>query len=131
MFVGQGWGGVTAGGRGGPSTRSAPSTSRGLLPCRCELWSLGARGAVYSIDIATGEVAKVAGGFLGATNLAVAPDGTIYVAEMFNGRISTVSGSGAQPFADLPFPAAVEWANGKLYATVDVFGNGSVVTITP
>jgi hypothetical protein len=31
----------------------------------------------------------------------------------------------------VPFPAGLEWANGKLYASIDAFGNGSVVTITP
>jgi sugar lactone lactonase YvrE len=101
------------------------------LPGGPEDASLGARGAVFSIDLATGAVTKVAGGFLGATNLAVAPDGTIYVAEMFGNRISTVSAGTPKPFADVPSPAAVEWANGKLYATIDVFGNGSVVTFTP
>lgn len=101
------------------------------LPGGPEDASLGARGAVFSIDLATGAVKKVAGGFLGATNLAVAPNGTIYVAEMFGNRISTVAGGGPKPFADVPVPAALEWANGKLYATVDVFGNGSVVTFTP
>jgi hypothetical protein len=101
------------------------------LPGGPEDASLGARGSVYSLDLATGELAKVAGGFLTATNLAIAPDGTIYVAEMFGSRISTVSGGGPAPYADVPFPAAVEWANGKLYATIDVFGNGSIVTFTP
>jgi hypothetical protein len=101
------------------------------LPGGPEDPGLGARGAVYSVDPATGHVALVAGGFLGATNLAVAPNGTIYVAELFGNRISTVSGGGAKPFVEVPSPAAVEWADGKLYATVDVFGNGSVVTITP
>jgi hypothetical protein len=101
------------------------------LPGGPEDASLGARGSVYSVDLATGHVAKVAGGFLTATNLAVAQDGTIYVAEMFGNRISTVSGAGAEPFAEVPTPAALEWANGKLYATVDAFGNGSVVTFTP
>jgi hypothetical protein len=101
------------------------------LPGGPENASLGARGAVYAIELGTGELSKVAGGFLGATNLAVAPDGTIYVAEMFRGRISTVSGAGAQLFVDVPSPAAVEWANGKLYVTIDVFGNGSVVAINP
>lgn len=101
------------------------------LPGGPEDASLGARGGVFSIDLATGAVTKVAGGFLGATNLAIAPNGTIYVAEMFGNRISTVAGGGPQPFADVPTPAALEWANGKLYATVDVFGNGSVVTFTP
>jgi hypothetical protein len=101
------------------------------LPGGPEDESLGARGAVYSVNLSTGEVTKVAGGFLGATNLAIAPDGTIYVAELFGGRISRVSGGGAVPVVDLPSPAGLEWANGKLYATVDVFGNGAVVTITP
>jgi hypothetical protein len=102
-----------------------------LLPGGPEDPSLGARGSVYSVDPDSGAISFVASGFLGATGLAVAPDGTIYVAELFGNRISTVSGTGAEPFVDVPSPAAVEWAKGKLYATVDVFGNGSVVTITP
>ncbi|HEY3009222.1 MAG TPA: hypothetical protein VGJ63_14315 [Micromonosporaceae bacterium] len=101
------------------------------LPGGPEDASLGARGAVYSINLSTGTLAKVAGGFVGATNVAVAPDGTTYVAEMFGGRISTVSGGGAQPGRRRAVPAAVEWASGKLYATIDVFGNGSIVTVTP
>jgi hypothetical protein len=101
------------------------------LPGGPEDPSLGARGAVYSVNPATGEVTKVADGFLGATNAAVAPDGTIYVAELFGDRISTVSDGGAEPLVGVPSPAAVEWANGKLYATIDVFGNGAVVAITP
>lgn len=101
------------------------------LPGGPEDASLGARGAVFSVNLATGAVTKVAGGFLGATNLAIAPNGTIYVAEMFGSRISTVSAGTGRPFADVPSPAALEWANGKLYATIDAFGNGSIVTFTP
>jgi hypothetical protein len=101
------------------------------LPGGPEDESLGARGSVFSVNLATGNVTKVAGGFLGATNLAIAPNGTIYVAELFGGRISRVSGGGAVPVVDVPSPAGLEWARGKLYATVDVFGNGAVVTITP
>ncbi len=92
---------------------------------------LGARGSVYTVDPATGAAEFVAGGFFAATNVAVAPDGTVYVAELFGGKISKVSGSVGVTVVEVPTPAAVEWANGKLYATVDVFGNGSVVTITP
>jgi sugar lactone lactonase YvrE len=102
-----------------------------LLPGGPEDPSLGARGAVYSVDPDTGEVALVAGGFLGATDLAIAPDGRIYVAELFGDQISTVSGTGAQPFVEVRQPAAVEWADGTLFATINAFGNGSVVTITP
>jgi streptogramin lyase len=101
------------------------------LPGGPEDSSLGARGAVYSVNLATGTVTKVASGFLGATNLAIAPNGTIYVAELFGNRISTVANGSAKPLVDLPSPAGLEWANGKLYATVDVFANGSVVTIAP
>jgi len=102
-----------------------------LLPGGPEDPSLGARGSVYTVDPATGEVAFVAGGFVTATNVAVAPDGTVYVAELFGNQISRVVGTGGEPVVELPNPAAVEWADGKLYATVDVFGNGSVVTVTP
>ena len=31
--------------------------------------------------------------------------------------------------ADLPSPAGVEYANGTLYVSTDVFGNGSIVKI--
>ncbi len=101
------------------------------LPGGPEDESLGARGAVYSVNPRTGAVTKIADGFFGATNVAVAPDGTIYVAELFGNRISKVSNGGAEPLVEVPNPAAIEWANGKLYATVDVFGNGAVVTVTP
>jgi hypothetical protein len=67
----------------------------------------------------------------GATDLAIAPDGTIYVTELFGDQISSVSGTGAQPFVEVTQPAAVEWADGRLFATINAFGNGSVVTITP
>jgi sugar lactone lactonase YvrE len=72
-----------------------------LLPGGPEDPSLGARGAVYSVNARTGDVAFVACGFLGATGLALGPDGTIYVAELFGNRISTVSGTGAEPFAEV------------------------------
>jgi hypothetical protein len=102
-----------------------------LLPGGPEDPSLGARGSVYTVDPTTGEVAFLAGGFVTSTNVAVAPDGTVYVAELFGNRISRVVDTGGEPVVELPTPAAIEWANGKLYATVNVFENGSVVTITP
>ena len=100
-----------------------------------------ARGSVYRVDPVTGAFSRIATGFAGATGLAVAPDGTVYVAELFGGAISRVVAGAPQPVVQVSFPAAVEWSDGKLYATVDVFasfgpqgpvpGNGKVVTVTP
>lgn len=102
-----------------------------------------APGAVYRVNPVTGAVTRIGFGFAGATNLAVAPDGSIYVAELFGGEISKLVNGGPEPVAQVDFPAAVEWANGKLYASVDVFAGGGgeepapnfggaeIVTITP
>ena len=106
------------------------------LPGGPEDPSLGARGAVYKVNPRTGRTVEVARGFLGATNLAVAPNGDIYVAELFADRISKVGDDGPEAVAEVPFPAAVEFAQGQLYATIDAFGfatpdGGSLVTIEP
>jgi DNA-binding beta-propeller fold protein YncE len=101
------------------------------LPGGPEDPSLGARGSVYTVDPNSGAVHRIATGFAGATNVAVAPDGAVYVAELFGGQVSQIVGAGGVPVASVPFPAGLEWANGKLYASIDAFGNGSVVTITP
>jgi hypothetical protein len=93
--------------------------------------SLGSPGGVFRVDPRSGATTRVASGFLGAVDLAVADDGTIYVAELYADRISKVVGSGAAPVVDLPSPGAVEWNDGMLYATTGVFGSGGVVTITP
>ncbi len=78
---------------------------------------LGARGAVWKVNPSTGSVHKVAGGFLGATNLALGSHGTIYVAELFGGRISTVKRGAAVPYLDLPGVVAVETGrDGTLWA---------------
>lgn len=88
-------------------------------------------GSVFRVS-PSGAVERVATGFDGAVDLAVARDGTIYVAELFGSEISKVSGGEVSSVVELPSPAAVEVArDGTLYATTDVFGNGTVVTITP
>lgn len=101
------------------------------LPGGPEDDSLGARGRVFKVNPKSGAVTEIASGFLGATDLAVTPDGTIYVAELFGNQISKVVNGGPEMVAQLTEPAALEWANGKLYATMNAFGNGAVVTITP
>jgi hypothetical protein len=100
------------------------------LPGGPEEGALGL-GGVFTVDPRTGDVNQIATGFLGAVDLAVSSDGTIYVAELFGDRISKVVGDGPDPYVPVTQPGAVEVADGMLYATTDVFGNGAVVTITP
>ncbi len=104
------------------------------LPGGPEDASLGARGNVFRVDLRSGKVKLVATGFAGAVDLAVSPDGDIYVAELFANKVSKVKRGGAQKVVDLPGPAALEWARGKLYATTSAdIGQpvGQVVTIRP
>lgn len=90
-------------------------------------------GSVYRVDPSTGEVSLVSRGFSGAVDLAVADDGTIYVAELFGNRISSLSDGVVTPVVDVFSPGAVEIADdGTIYATTGVFGPaGNVVIVTP
>jgi hypothetical protein len=109
------------------------------LPGGPEDPSLGARGAVYKVNASTGATTRVAGGFLGATNLAVAPDGTVYVAELFGGQISKIARNGAiSTAAQVPGALSVEVHGGYLYVgqmadfdfeTGDLNGPGSIVRL--
>jgi hypothetical protein len=98
-----------------------------LLPGGPEDASLGARGSVVRVTT-SGAVRRIAGGFLGATNVALDGHGRIYVAELFANRISVLRNGVVRPFADIASPASVEIARGRLYASTDVFGDGSIVT---
>lgn len=100
------------------------------LPGGPEDPSLGARGAVWKVNPRTGSVKQIAAGFLGATNLAIGSNGTIYVSEIFAGRISKVVHGGPVGVVDLPTPSGLEYANGRLYVSYDVLGpDGKVATI--
>ncbi|HEU4757439.1 MAG TPA: ScyD/ScyE family protein [Agromyces sp.] len=100
------------------------------LPGGPEDPSAGARGEVYRVNPETGEVQLYASGFAGATGLAVAPNGTVFVAELFGNQVSVISKRGeVSTFADLPSPAGIEWQSGRLYVSTDVFGDGKVVSI--
>jgi hypothetical protein len=81
--------------------------------------STSAHGSVFAIDPDTGLVERVADGFRGASDLAVAPDGTIYVAELFGDEISVADGGSPVTFRFLRRPNALEYADGALYATQD------------
>ena len=99
------------------------------LPGGPEDPSLGARGSVYRVDPRRGSSHRVATGFLAATDLAVAPHGTIYVTELFGGQVSKVTRNGPVPVASFDTPVAIEWARGRLYVAYEAFGSGKVATI--
>jgi sugar lactone lactonase YvrE len=90
--------------------------------------------SVWRVDPSSGAATLVADGFSGAVDLAVAKDGTIYVAELFGNRISMIAGGNVSTVAELPMPGAIEVApDGTVYATIGVFfpDGGSLVRITP
>jgi hypothetical protein len=101
------------------------------LPGGPEDASLGARGAVYKVNPYSGAVRRVAGGFVGAVNLALGPDGTMAVAELFGGDQGQGQVTLVKPRSShrtvLPFtaPGAIEWTgssrHSKLYVTTDAF----------
>jgi len=90
-------------------------------------------GSVFRLDPKSGAVNLVARGFSGAVDLAVADDGTIYVAELNANRISSISDGVVSPVVDVFSPGAVEIGpDGTIYATTGVFGPaGNVVIVTP
>jgi hypothetical protein len=93
------------------------------LPGGPEDPSLGARASVYRIDPKTAKTKKVASGLLSATGLAVGGNGTLFVSELFNGRIAKVKAGSTQPttFLKTVLPGDVELrSNGDLYATTNV-----------
>ncbi len=109
-----------------------------VLPGGPEDDSLGARGAVYRIG-RSGQATKVASGFLGATDLALGSDGTIYVTELYNGRVAAVRGKKVSTAVKIDSPLAVEVTGKKLYvstmgeidfSTGEVLSPGSVVKFT-
>jgi hypothetical protein len=100
------------------------------LPGGPEDASAGARGAVYRVNPDTGDVQLYASGFAGATGIAVAPNGTVFVAELFGNRVSVISKRGdVGTFVEVPSPAAVEWQSGRLVVSTDVFADGKIVSI--
>jgi len=99
-----------------------------LLPGGPEDPSLGARGKVMRVAL-DGEFATLADGLAGATNVAIGAGGRVYVTELFANRVSVIQNHMVTKLADLPSPAGVEYSNGTLYVSTDVFGNGSIVKI--
>ena len=100
-----------------------------LLPGGPESPALGARGSIVKVDPDSGEIVKVASGFVGTTGLAVSPkSGTVYVAELFGGpngtgQISVVPRGASTPtvLMAISSPAAIQLNKGSLYVTTDSF----------
>lgn len=89
-------------------------------------------GQVWKISRSTGAMTLVADGLFTPVDIAIGADGTIYAAELFASQISTISGGVVSPYMALDTPGAIEIArDGTIYATTNVFGNGSVVKLTP
>lgn len=89
------------------------------LPGGPEDASLGARGAVYTVDRDRGKVRQIASGLVSATNLAVSDKGTVYVAELFGGKISEAGKRGPSTVVEVLLPAGLEWDGKGLLATTN------------
>jgi hypothetical protein len=107
------------------------------LPGGPEDPSLGARGSVYKVNPWTKKATRQATGFLGATNLAVARSGQVFVTELFAGQVSTIRHGKPQVFKKVANPLSVESHGNRLYvgtmAPMDEqgmpTGNGSIIEI--
>lgn len=104
------------------------------LPGGPESAALGARGSLWRVGAWSGKAARLATGFLGATNLAIGKRGEIYVAELFAGQISVVSHGTKRPYVSLPGVVAVETGPSGLWAATlgneDPPAPGTIVQIT-
>lgn len=85
------------------------------LPGGPEDPSLGARGSVYAVSPWGGWSYRVATGFLGATDLAVAQDGSIYVTEFFGGKIAKIRHGHVTTAAKANAPLSLEVRGNYLY----------------
>jgi hypothetical protein len=108
------------------------------LPGGPEGPALGARGSVYRVNPWTGSHRLVATGFAGATNLALGRHGSIYVTELFGGKVSVIKHGKVKPYVWIDSPLSVESLGRDLYVgTLVKFGpqgpegTGSIVKVSP
>lgn len=86
-----------------------------ILPGGPESPALGARGKVFKVNASTGARTTVASGLLGATNVAVASDGTLYATELFGGKVTKFAHGTRSTAVTVDRPLAVEVHGGYLY----------------
>lgn len=84
-------------------------------------------GRIYRFDPADGSRTVYGRGLVTPTGLAMTPDGTAYVAQLFAGSIVEIPADGeTSTFAEVPFPGDVEFADGAVWATqTDLTNDGS------
>jgi hypothetical protein len=87
-----------------------------LLPGGPEDPSLGARGSVVSVNPSNGNATTLATGLLGATNVALGPDGKIFFSELFAGKIGVIDHGTARTYVELGSPLGLTYFKGALYA---------------
>lgn len=91
-------------------------------------------GAVWKINPKSAAISLVTDGLSGPVDIAVASDGTIWVAELFGYQISTITNGVPTHFMFADSPGAIEiGSDGSIYAAVGVFSGegGSVIRINP
>jgi hypothetical protein len=91
-----------------------------------------AEGHVWKVNARTGQILEHRGGFPPLTGLAIADDGSLFVASLFTGEVFHLD-HGTRTVADVAGAVGLDWARGTLYAgTVDFEGGpGSLVSIAP
>jgi hypothetical protein len=91
------------------------------LPGGPESPELGVRGAIFKVNPWTGETKLWADSILTPTGLAIADNGDVYVASLFGDMILKFDcwGDHRSEFLTVSQPAAVEFQDGHLYATVN------------
>ncbi|HWJ11213.1 MAG TPA: ScyD/ScyE family protein [Nocardioides sp.] len=80
-----------------------------------------APGSVWRLNLATGGRTRILNGLVSATGVAVSGNGTVYVSELFAGRITRLSPAGRRStFVRTALPSAVEVHGGYLFVTDNV-----------
>ncbi|NND04555.1 MAG: ScyD/ScyE family protein [Acidimicrobiia bacterium] len=95
-------------------------------------------GAVWKVNPANGAVTLVSAGLTTPVDIAVADDGTIWVAELFGFQISTIKNGTVAPEMFAPLPGAIEIGpDGTIFAVINALPpedgppDGQVVRISP
>lgn len=82
---------------------------------------------VYKVNPWSGSARAIAGGMHGTTGLAIAPNGQIFVAELFGGEVSVLKNGRGRTVFEADSPADVTVNGSWLYATTGVFGESGAV----